>query len=102
MRGYVTKTLVSTEVTVKAQPFDGSGAVEIPIMLYGTRKIADNRNAYKSLEKAAGIEEKAVIFGISKVRYLKTVYKMPMDDFLAGAEKIATITSDDEEKKGDK
>lgn len=102
MRGFVTKTLTTTEVTVKAQPFDGSGAIEVPVTLYGTRKIVPNRNAFKSLEKAAGLEEKAVVFGIVKTRYLKTVYKMPMDDFLAGAEKIATVTSDDEEKKGDK
>lgn len=95
MRGFVTKTLCTTEIIVMAQPYDGTVAIEVPVILSGTRKIVPNRKLYSALEREAGLAGKAVVFGIVKTRYLKTVYKMPIDVFLASAEKIATVTSDE-------
>ena len=86
MRGYVVKQLTTTEVVAMAQPLDGSGVIEIPITIPGNKEIESTRKVFTMLEKVAGLEDKAVIFGIVSSKVTKTTYRMPIDEFIEVAE----------------
>ena len=91
MRGYVTKCLNSTIVNVRAQSLDGSGTIEFPVTIYGTRKIENDRKTFRMLEREAECADRCIIFEIVNTRYAKTVYRMPVDEFVEQAEKIQSM-----------
>ena len=91
MRGYVTKVLNTTIAAVKAQALDGSGLKEFDIVIYGTRKIENDRKSFRMLERESGRKDQIVIYEVVNVRHTKTLYRMPVEDFVSQAEKVQSF-----------